>query len=167
MRFTALLPVIILLASLPLAAAEGLAGRYTLLPERSDAIPQAIERVVADMNFIKRPFARSRLTKTNAAYRTLRLDLGAALFRIQFEGRQPIETPADGRAVGWTREDGERFQVSTRMEGGNLVQRFVAEDGSRRNTYHLDPDGTLRLQAEISSSKLPRPLTYTLVYRRD
>jgi hypothetical protein len=43
-----------------------------------------------------------------------------------------------------------------------------AEDGQRVNTYTLSPEGdVLTLEAWVTSSRLPRPLSYTLVFHKE
>ena len=85
---------------------------------------------------------------------------------ITFDQRRPVESPANGTPVKWTREDGERFDLSTEWEGGRLVQTFKGKEG-RTNTFTISPDGrTLTLGVAVSSPRLPKPLTYKLVYNR-
>jgi hypothetical protein len=74
--------------------------------------------------------------------------------------------PADGRAVDWTREDGEKFRISARMDQDDLVQTYQAEDGERTNVFHVDATNrTLTLAVTVASPRLPGPLRYTLTYR--
>jgi hypothetical protein len=83
--------------------------------------------------------------------------------------RPEIRTPADGKAVAWTRpEDAEKFSVSTVWEGAKLKQTFTGEDGRRVNTYSLQADGkTLTMQVEVTSTRLKSLLLkYQLAYKR-
>jgi hypothetical protein len=44
---------------------------------------------------------------------------------------------------------------------------FDADDGQRINTLVLSPDGlSLKLKVRLTSSHLPKPIEYTLAYRR-
>jgi hypothetical protein len=62
---------------------------------------------------------------------------------------------------------GETSKLSQRFVGETLVQEFRADEGARRAVWTLLPDGnTLRVQVLISSKHLPRPVDYTLTYRR-
>jgi len=155
------------LVALPLAGSQGpsLNGSYTLQPELSGSVTGAVASAVAEMNFIIRPIARRRLEQTNRPAQKVRISLSASIHEIQFDARSPIRTPADGRAIPWTREDGERFMVRTTMGASDLVQRFEAADGVKTIRYALTRDH-LRLQVTAESPKLPRPLRYTLLYRR-
>ena len=161
LRITAILALMVpaLVAQAPLE------GRWTLVPERSESVPKAIDLAVSQVNFFLRSIARSRLTKTNPAYGRVQIRREGADQLIQFDDRAPVRSPMDGRAVPWTREDGEQFMVSTRTEGGALIQRYQAEDGRRTNTFRRGPDGLLHLEVLMESPRLPAPLHYTLVFR--
>jgi hypothetical protein len=119
------------------------------------------------MNFVIRPIARRRLEHTNQPATAVRLALGPKDVEIQFDARVPVRTPIDGRAISWTREDGERFMVRSTLEASWLIQRFEAPDGAKTNRFELDSDRLLlKVHVTVESSKLPKPLSYTLVYRR-
>jgi hypothetical protein len=67
---------VVLIAALSLApavAAPTLEGHWEFVAAESGDIATAIDAAVAKMNFVKRPIARSRLKKTNPAYRTIAL----------------------------------------------------------------------------------------------
>lgn len=141
-------------------------GRYTLDKARSASVDKAIEEVVAKMNFVIRPIARSRLTKTNTPSTKLSIAV-ADQIEIGLDPK-PVTAPSDGKAVAWTRPDGETFQVSVRQEGARLVETFTGKDGSRRNTFSLlDGGKCLAMDVQVESPKLPEPVRYRLVYARD
>jgi hypothetical protein len=74
--------------------------------------------------------------------------------------------PVNGSAVKWTNEDGEQFDVFARVEDARLVQTFKAEDGQRMNAFSTDDGQRLTLEVQVTSPRLPKPLTYTVRYRR-
>jgi hypothetical protein len=149
------------------AQERALDGTYTYLEAESDPIRPAIDRAVARMNFITRPIARGRLTKTNTPYRTLTIGRAEGNISIVTDQRAPIVSPPDGSPIKWTREDGEVFDVTTRWVEGALEQTFVAEDGQRKNVYVLAADGsTLEMRVTVTSPRLAEPVSYTLRYRR-
>jgi hypothetical protein len=160
---TRLLPFLLL--ALPLAAQpSGPFGAWTLAS--APDLPRVIEAATADMNFITRPIARSRLNKTNAVYQSLRIEPESGGVSIQYDQRQPQHLPAEGQAVAWTREDGEKLLISIRMDRDDLVQTYKAKDGERTNVFHVDPASrTLTLKVTVTSPRLPGPLTYALTYR--
>ena len=164
---TVALLLLTLIAPVTFAADEPFAGHYRLDAKASDNVGNAIEDQTKSMNFITRPIARGRLKKTNPAYDSIAIAFPATNISVTLEQRKPIVFPANGTAVKWTREDGEVFDVSGKVANGVLTQTFVAEDGRRTNTYTLSPDGrTMTLNVKVESPRLPKPVTYKLVYHR-
>jgi hypothetical protein len=150
-----------------MAAPPSLQGTYTLVPEQSDDVGQAIQNTVAQLNFLFRPIARGRLTKTNKPYQRVILSLSPDEISIITDLRAPIKTNPAGAPIKWTREDGEIFDVSTVWDGTTLKQTFAAEDGQRVNEYRATEDGQgMTLQVTVSSSRLKEPLRYRLAYKR-
>ncbi|CAN5616948.1 hypothetical protein BH23GEM7_BH23GEM7_22310 [soil metagenome] len=159
--------LLLLSAAAGVAQSRSLEGSYTYLRAASDDINQAIERGIAGMNFVTRPVARGRLRKTNEPFGAITISRTPAEVAIATDGGAPVVTPADGSAVRWRREDGEVFQVSTALRDGVLRQTFVADDGQRENALSLSADGdTLTMRVTVTSPRLPRPVSYRLVYLR-
>ena len=146
--------------------AAGLSGKYKYAPEQSGDISQAIEQAIEKMNFIKRPIARGRLSRTNFAYQQIHIAIDGTEAEVTYDTQGPIRMPLDGPAIKWKRADGETFDVSAKFDGGKLVQTYKAEDGMRMNSFSKDASGSLRLEVEVSSPQLPQPVKYTLVYRQ-
>ena len=156
--FAALLFLLILY---PVAAAQEstLRGTFTLDRQASDDIDRAIEAAVA------KPVVRARLRKTNPAYQRVVINYTQRLVSITFDQRHPVESPADGTPVQWTREDGERFDLSTQWQNGMLTQKFKGEGEERTNTFTVSADGrTLMLNVVVRSPRLR--LVYKLAYQR-
>ena len=142
-------------------------GTFVINRAQSDDVNRAIETAVARMSFVTRPIARGRLRRTNQVYQRVVINYTPSEVSTTFDQRHAIESPANGQPVAWTREDGEKFQLSTSWENGRLVQTFRAEDGSRTNTYSISPDGrTLTMHVTLRSPRLSSPLEYNLVFNR-
>jgi hypothetical protein len=160
----------LLLALIVATAAEAdepeLQGTFLNEQQSAQTIETAIETSVAKMNFIKRPIARSRLKKTNEAHRRVEIRIGIGEISIAFDGRNPVQMPADGSTIHWTREDGETFEVNAVRDGNRLVQTFKAEDGTRANAFSIGADGQLSMQVTLTSPQLDQPLIYTLTFSR-
>ncbi len=151
------------LLALPLAAQAPL-GHWTLAG--APDVPAIIEAATAPMNFVTRPIARSRLRKTNPVYQAIRLERTPGEYVITYDLRAPQHMPANGAAVPWKREDGDKFLISAAADKDDLVQRYKAEDGERTNVFHLDPASrTMTLTVTVTSAKLPRPVVYTITYK--
>jgi len=146
--------------------AKPVRGTFVLVPEKSDDIDQAIEAGVKDMGMTK-SIAKGRLKDTNPLYRTIEIDATADTVRLTFDGKTTLVAPANGEEIEW-RYRGEKFKVTTRWEGNSVRQAFKAFDGTRENVTTLDPDGvTLRVVTTVTSSMLPEPVKYVMVYRRE
>ena len=156
-----------LLLSLHNAASVQDSAAYTLLPERSDNVEQVINQVTARMNFLMKPIIRSRLRATNAPYKNIVIVERSDSNAISYDGRAPIRAPADGTAVPWRREDGERFQIWIKREGDVLRHHFKANDGERINEFTWTTSDTLNLNVTLNSPRLPEPVRYKLVYVRE
>jgi hypothetical protein len=153
------------------ASASGIEGTFSASADSDGTIERAIENGTASMNFIKRPIARSRLKKTNPPVRLVTIartgDEARDEIVITFDARKPARSPATGTPVKWTREDGEVFDLSTRLVGDTLTQTFKAEDGSRTNSFALSPDGReLTFVVRLESPQLNAPIEYTLTLTR-
>lgn len=159
--------LLVMVSTQALADNPKMAGHYVYVPERSAKVAEAVEKAVQDVNFVIRPMARSRLNKTNQPYQNITLATAPDKLSITTDKRAPIVTPADGKPVKWKREDGEMLAVSMKWQGEALQETFAADDGKRVNLYDLSPDGReLKMHVTVSSKRLPKPLAYTLVYRR-
>jgi hypothetical protein len=161
-----LLALIVCAAPAAHADDASLQGTYINEQQSAQTIEAAIEATVAKMNFIKRPIARSRLKKTNEAHRRVEIGIGPGEISVAFDGHKPVQMPADGSTIRWTREDGETFEVNAAWDGSRLVQTFKAEDGTRANAFSVGADGRLNMQVTLTSPQLDQPLVYTLTFSR-
>ncbi|WLT32028.1 hypothetical protein [Geothrix sp. PMB-07] len=154
------------LAAFSLAAQES-AFSGTWNQVKADDIAAAINTTVADMNFIKRPIARGRLTKLNPAYKKVVIAISDKETLIKFDERDAIHMPPGGASAPWTREDGDKFMVAAQVGKDQLIQTFKNDEGERTNVFKLSPDGkTLTMSATIKSPQLPKPLTYSISFGR-
>lgn len=159
----------------PLAAQspmERLAGRFVRDTAASDDVPAAIERAVAQMNFVTRPIGRSRLRATNQPPADVRFALPADSVVVHYAGQPELRARRDGAPREWRNAAGEPFQarvtVTPEPDGHVTVrQSFDADDGRRENVWRLDAAaGTLTLDVTVRSPRLPQPLRYRQVFRR-
>lgn len=149
-----------------LAAPAGAAFTFAGGGAERQQVSAAIEQAIAEMSFVVRPFARSRLTAGNRVCDRLSLRLDGGDLVVDRDG-SVVRSPADGQPGPWTGSDGKVYVVRQELRGGALIQRFTAEDGERTNTLTLSPDASrLRLAVEVRSGRLPAPLVYALEYLR-
>ena len=150
-----------------LAQSPPLHGAYVLDAQASDDVAKAIDTVVARMPAWKRPFARSRLSRTAEPAQQLTIAYSGSEVTITMDSRPPTRSPIDGGFADWMTPAGEKMKVSTTSDGGRLRRVFEAKDGRRVDTFSSNAGAvTLTLDSEISSPELPQPLGYKLVYRR-
>jgi hypothetical protein len=166
MRRHLLLALVALVAAAAHAADPSLQGTFVNEQQSAKTIETANETTVANMNFIKRPIARSRLKKTNEAHRRVEIGIGRDQISVAFDGRKPVQMPADGSTIKWTRADGETFDVNASWDGERLVQTFKAEDGTRANAFSVGADGQLKMVVTLTSPQLDQPLVYALTFSR-
>lgn len=146
-------------------AQQAFSGSYVFDAARSDDIRHAIDVATADLNFIKRPVARSRLRATNTPARTVTIRMVADSVEITTDSTTVLRIKSDGRAIDW-RYHGEALRVTSTFAADTLTNTFVAEDGQRVSSYALRPDGALQVHVRITSPQLKHAVEYTLVFRR-
>jgi hypothetical protein len=158
-----LVPVLTVLS---LAAQEpSLSGTWTTT--KADDVAAAINAVVADMNFIKRPIARGRLTKLNPVYKKVVIAISDKGVFVKFDERDAIPMLPGGAASPWTREDGDKFMVAAQITKDQMIQTFKNDEGERTNVFKLSADGkVLVMGATIKSPQLSKPLTYSISFGR-
>ena len=169
-RFAPILAAACLIAA-PVAVraqAGSIAGTYVLDRAASDNVDKAIATAVKDMNFVTRPIARGRLQKTNQPYQQVSIATAGANTVVTIDKLPSRQAPSDGTSIDWTRPaDGEKLKLSMQWDGARLVETLKAEDGQRVNAYSLSPDGSaLTMNVTITSPRLPKPLTYKIMYRK-
>lgn len=179
-----LLGASLLLVALPAVAQEGDAaaagdaeidpavafeGKFTYAggKKQKEALEAAIERDTEDMNFITRPIARSRLKDKNTVHQAITISLKGDNISVQRDSIAAIVSPASGAAGKWTSPDGESFSVTQKRDGRKITQSFTAEDGSKTIVLTLSKDGkSLTMHVTTRSPKLPKPVVYSLSYRK-
>lgn len=149
------------------AQSPSLQGTYVLDSHASDDVAKIVDAVVARMPIWKRPFARSRLSRTAEPPQRLTIAYSGAEVTITMDAHPPTRTAIDGAFGDWTTPAGEKMKVSTTTEGARLKRVFEASDGRRLDTFSLNATGDMLIfETAISSPELPQPLAYKLVFRR-
>ena len=151
------------------AARDRFAGSYAFVggQKQKDALEAAIDKATDDMSFITRPIARSRLRDKTQIRATMGFAFAGGNITWTASDVGPATSPEDG-SFGSYKSGSDTLKLSQKVNaGGQLIQSFVAEDGSRKNTYTLSPDGkTLTVNVIMTSTKLPAPVVYALTYQK-
>ena len=151
-----------------MAQAPNLAGNYTLDAGASQNIKDAVDKVADQMSFLIRGIVKDRLMKANPTVNTVAIVLAGNEATITWNGSMTVKSTTDGTPIDWTAPDGEKGKLSTVWAGPVLKRTLTSGNGQRANAYSLDPSGkVLTLEVTISSSQLPAPVNYKLVFRRN
>ncbi|MEN9353537.1 MAG: hypothetical protein RL318_862 [Fibrobacterota bacterium] len=141
-------------------------GRFLREDAKSADPSKAIDLATQDMSFVTRPLARDRLRKSNKPVPSLWIKENGSNVDIGYGNTDLISCPSNGKSIAWER-NGEKAQLSIKLQGGVLVQTFQGEEGAKRNSFQLSPDGNeLTLETRITSPRLPAPVVYRTVFRR-
>ena len=169
MRHLSYLMVIALVATCGWAGDPAVfSGHYQWSGSAEDVagVAREVDATVASLNFLVRPIARPRLTRSTAPYASFDITLGASnCVTFAREGARVINGKL-GEAVKWEREEGVLQDVSFALTPeGRLQQTFSESDGTRVHLFTLASDGTnLTLEVAINSKRLDRPIRYRLSY---
>ena len=142
--------------------------RYVGGAVQRKALDDAIEDVVADMNFIARPIARKRLRESNQPSAALELRVTDDEITVERPGQPTVSAPRDGSTINWADPNGDEFQVQHRIVGDHEIrQHFVGEQSVSDNAFVLAADGErVTVTTTIQADRLPKTLSFTMSYRR-
>jgi hypothetical protein len=144
-----------------------LQGVFVNPTQSEQPIKTAIDGAAKEFNFLLRPIARSRLTKTNPNITRVAIMRIDDDITIQVGTSKPATARPNGTAVKWSRNN-EQFDLALVWEGMILMQSFTAPDGKRCDRYALSRDGnSLALDVTITSDDLKQPMKYSLVFKRE
>jgi hypothetical protein len=129
------------------------------------ALEASVARAVQGMGFIIEGIAAGRLRERNQIPDVLTIRVANNV--VEYTGLQGrvFRSPADGSPVQTQNPQGELITLSTRVTGNLMVRLGSRAEGSRREELRVNGN-TLIIDGVVSSSRLPRPLTYRLTYRR-
>jgi len=162
LRLLALIPALVI----PVAAGDQdpFLGTWTQLG-RVDPGP-SIQDAIEHMPFLERSWAQYRLSSVNPLYEKLVITQEGDGLLMQMDGRPALHLSLQ-KPSPWTREDGETFQVTMKIEGRKLTQTITGKDGRRVNLFTLTPDGrTLRMAVEVTSHRLQHPVKYEILFTK-
>jgi hypothetical protein len=148
-------------------AEEPVEGSFVLaepVETARERIHAAIDRAVGEMPFFMRGFGRRRLRHTNPLPEEVRVELQGRRIVVHY-GPDRTESEADV----WTdmMTLGEPSRLLAQRAGPRVYQTYRGDDGQKRMVLTPSDDGSrLWLDVEVTSDRLPSPLTYRLSYRR-
>ena len=143
--------------------------RYVGGDAEIEALDEAIDEVVSQMNFFIRGIARRRLRAPNLPSKEVTISIEDDEICIDRPGQPKVSAPANGKPITWRHpDDGDVFEVRHGIdEDGVLYQRFKGERSVSRNRFVLSEDGKdLTIHTEIIADRLPAPLRFKMSYQR-
>lgn len=149
-------------------AASVYAGTWRYVGGAADeaARMRAIEATVAEMPFLFQPFALARIDAATPIPSRLTITVSGPEIRLGEGAPTDVTSRWDGTPVVHAGDGGAEETITRRLVGGRLVHEARQADGYGRDEYTIAADGTLALTVTIGSDQLPRPIRYTLHYRR-
>ena len=150
-------------------AAPTIEGKYRYVggDKEQKAAEEAIEKVVQQMAFIKRPIARSKLKTRTKKASAWTFTIAGGTIKSNAEGIMSWESPASGAAAATKTSQGDDCKLTQKLSGNRLTMLFVTEDGSRENDFTLADDGvTLTNAVTIKSTQLPDAIRFTETYKK-
>ncbi len=140
--------------------------RFTGGAKERAALEHAIDDVTEGVSWIERPFVRRKLEKCTQIAPWVTFSFPPGMISMKVPGLAPAVSPDTGAEVDYW-HDGEKLRLRQRFDGGQLVQSFRANDGTRLTLYvPASADSTLVLDVTLKSPHLPKVLHYELSYRR-
>ena len=152
----------------PPSGEQRYAGTYAFAGKDAErtGIQTAVDSATEGM--VGKNIARSELMKRQEIRPTytIRFD-GKGDVAVETPGYPPEMSPIDGTEVELKNKYGDVLQNRQRFVDGALLQESRTHDGGGSTEFRLLSDGTtLRVTRVSKSPKLPRPVQYTLTYRR-
>lgn len=149
---------------------EAFSGTYQVEGGKKGAtqkVNRAVQGILDDMSFIKRPFAEDKLKAKTEPCETLDVSFPGEKISVKCDGRPAYVSPTGYEKARYESAEGATYALRQKLEGRTLTQTFVSDDGKRTNTLQLTPSGqTILMKATLESGQLPRPLEYRLTYEK-
>jgi hypothetical protein len=141
--------------------------RYAALESDNKAHLDAIEGVVQQMNFVIRPFARTRIRKRTIPYQTIEMRVGGNFVETKFDAHPYRKTDLKGTYLRFKDGKNRDAFLFRKRQGNKLYEKGGREGNTRQTIYEISPDGkTLTVDIQIESVRLPGAIKYKLTYVR-
>lgn len=130
-------------------------------------LDDAVEGVVKEMNFFIRALARPVLKKQTQICQDWKLGSTPDQFTWQCDDieAETIPLTAQGEVIKVDEEDIE-IMGTFKATQDSVITILESERGIRTNTWKQVSDNELLYTTKLESEKLPKPLTWTLSYKK-
>ncbi|MBJ7536473.1 hypothetical protein I8J31_02125 [Marinomonas sp. C1424] len=130
-------------------------------------LDEAVESVVKEMNFFIRALARPVLKKQTQICQDWKLSSTPDQFMWQCDDIEAdtISVTAQGEVI---KVDDEEIEImgTFKETSDSVITILESERGIRTNTWQQVSDNELLYTTKLESEKLPKPLTWTLSYKK-
>jgi hypothetical protein len=147
--------------------AADLSGTWELALSQDEAkavTDAAVEGVAAEVSWAVRLIVRCALTPKAWVCGVYEVVLTPETMQVQCVPGDAAEVPFEGE-VEVEAADGELARGSAERTSDGVTLKFAAENGGRQTSWRLVA-GQLELTVSLSSPRLPKPMVWTLPYRR-
>ena len=145
------------------------AGSYTYAGSRDQGIElveKAMEPVLAEMNMVMRLLAKKNIADRFA--QNILIEVPASNKVGMKVGALPKATQELDKTSEVKSEDGKQTgKLTFKFDGSKLISTLAGDDGVITTTFTLSADGkSLSRNVHVTSKRLKKPFSYTLVYKR-
>ena len=149
-------------ASHPMTGTWHIATPEDALRKRLDA---TIDAVAREFNLLFRDAVRQKLNGATKVCETYTLDVQAEAVHLSCDGRPSVALPRDGSLLHTHNAAGEPVRGRVEVKGDTMLLTWRGEAGGRINEFAMTGD-TLVLTSEVSSSRIPKSLSWTVDYKQ-
>jgi len=130
-------------------------------------LDEAVETVVQEMNFFIRALARPVLKKQTQICHQWKLQSQANQFQWQCDSDKLMVIPMTAKGDLLEKdEEGIEIMGTFQTTDDSVVTVLESERGKRTNTWRLLGENELLYTVKLESEKLPKPMTWSLSYKR-
>lgn len=143
-------------------------GKYKYAGPKSEkeVIKKQVDEIVWKADESIRMMAQETLNKRTHVPEWWDIKQSGNKVTIHAEGRTVEKHDLTKASTDGLDQDGNPASLKAVKEGNVLTQWIVTTDGTRINTFHPQADGSLKVDVEIQSPRLPKPIKYTLTYKK-
>ncbi|MET0341947.1 MAG: hypothetical protein ABW252_13160 [Polyangiales bacterium] len=143
-------------------------GKYKYAGPKSEkeVIKKQVDEIVWKADESIRVMAQETLNKRTHVPEWWEVKQAGNKITVHAEGRTVEKHDLSKESTDGLDQDGNPCALKVAKQGSDITQWIVTTDGTRKNVFRPQPDGTLKVDVEISSPRLPAPITYTLTYKK-
>ena len=143
------------------------AGNYVYAGTRGEGIEiveKAVDKAMRDQNMVIRAMAKRAFSEHFATTVLIEVGGGRLGIKVGDLNKAPGELDKTQTVKG---ADGREGRLTYRFEDDAIVSTLIGDEATIRTVFTLSSDGkSLKREVRVQSSKLSKPLSYRLEYKR-